>query len=266
MLKKTVSMLAAMLIGGVAQAHTLWVVPSHYVLSKPGSWIAVDAAASNMTFVPDKGIGLDGLKLYTPDGKHQVVTDVYKGKRKSMADVLLPADGTYRLELSGAPRFFTMYELNGERKRIMADAQARKAQLPAGATKVETIQSRSRSYAYVTVNAPTKTVTQLQGEGLELLGSVHPSDVVAGEELAFVFYLNGKVQADVKGVLSIGGELYRNDAGRIEFTTDSAGRFSFVPEQAGRYLIEAGYSTEIDSDKADKLRESVTYSFEVALP
>lgn len=266
MLKKSALLLSSLLISGSLSAHTLWVVPSHYVLSKPDSWIAVDASAANMTFVPDKGIGLKALKLYSPDGSVKQVTDVYQGKRKSMADVQLGGDGTYRIELANPLRYFTTYEVNGERKRLMANKQERAAQLPEGATKVETVQMRSRNYAYVTVNGPTDTVVKLRGEGLELSSSTHPADAVATEELTFVFSLDGKVQSGVKGVLSFGNELYRNEAGRIDFETAADGSFSFTPEQAGRYLIEASYSTDTETALADKVRESVTYTFEVALP
>ncbi|MBU1309546.1 MAG: DUF4198 domain-containing protein [Gammaproteobacteria bacterium] len=266
MLKKTAVLLSTLLLSNSLSAHTLWLLPSHYVLSKQDSWISVDASAANMTFVPDKGISLASLTLHLPDGKVQQVTSVHQGKRKSMADIQLAGDGTYKLEMANPLRFFTSYELNGERKRLMANKQERAAQLPAGASKVETTQMRSRNFAYITVNSPTNTLVKLQGEGLEISSKVHPADVVAEEPLHLVFNLDGKPQAGVKGVLSYEGELYRNDAGRIEFETGADGAFSFTPATAGRYLIEASYSADSDSALADKVRESVTYTFEVALP
>ena len=202
MIKTAAVLLSTLLVSSSISAHTLWLVPSHYVLSKQDSWISVDASAANMTFVPDKGISLQSLKLYLPDGKVQDVTSVHQGKRKSMADVQLAGDGTYKLEMANPLRFFTSYELNGERKRLMANKQERTAQLPAGATKVETTQMRSRNFAYITVNSPTDTVVKLQGKGLEINSNVHPADVVAEESLELVFNLDGKPQAGVKGVLS----------------------------------------------------------------
>lgn len=265
-MKNVIALLVTLTFCSAASAHTLWLLPSHFVLSKPNSWIAVDASAGNMTFQPDKGIALDNLKLYLPDGKVSDVTDVYKGKRKSMADVQLAGDGTYRLELSNGVRYMTSYELNGERKRLMADKTQRVAQLPDGATKVHTSQMRSRSFAYVTVNSPTEQVLALSGEGLEISSATHPADVVATEPLTLVFNLNGKPQAGVKGVVSFDGELYRNAAARIEFETDNKGQFSFTPATAGRYLIEAEYSTEHATTTADSQRDAINYSFEVALP
>jgi len=265
-MKKIAALFTTLLLSSAASAHTLWLIPSHYVLSKENSWIAVDASAANMTFVPDKGIGLGNLVVHLPDGSSQKVNDVYQGKRKSMADIKLGGDGTYRIEQANPLRFFTVYEVDGERKRIMANKKERQSQLPAGATNVETMQNRSRTYAYVTVNKPTDTVVKVRGEGLEIGGKVHPADFVAEEAITLVFNLNGKPQQGVKGTLSFDGELYRNEAGRVDFTTGKDGSFTFTPEVAGRYLIEASYSTDEATELADKIRESVTFTFEVALP
>ena len=75
------SLLLATAIGAPALAHTVWVVPSHFVLSKTGSWVSADVSAANMTFVADKGIPVDNLALYTPDGKKQAIEHKYQGKR-----------------------------------------------------------------------------------------------------------------------------------------------------------------------------------------
>lgn len=266
MFKSTLLIVAMAFFCQSLNAHTLWLMPSHLVLSKQDSWIAIDAAAGNMTFVADKGIILDTLTLHTPDGAALKVSQSYQGKRKSMADVQLAGDGTYRLEMANPARFITTYQLNGERMRLMADKQQRQDKIPAGASNIETVQLRSRQFAYITVNAPSNTVMALSGEGLELQSNTHPADVVAGEALSFSFYVNGRLQTGVKGVLSFDGERYRNEAGRIEFATDANGQFSFTPAHAGRYLLEAYYSAPISAAQADSIREAISYSFEVSQP
>ncbi len=122
-MKKSIlaSLLIATAISAPAFAHTLWVVPSHFVLSKTGSWVSADVSAANMTFVADKGIPVDNVSLYTPDGKKQAIEHKYQGKRKSQVDAQLNAEGTYKLELGGPVRFGTMYKVGDERKRLMAD-------------------------------------------------------------------------------------------------------------------------------------------------
>lgn len=247
-------------------AHTMTVVPSHFVQSKTGGFITVDLSATNMTFQADKGIGVEGFQIYLPDGSVTKPAAVFQGKRKSLADVALTTDGTYRLENGGSARFFTSYELNGERKRLMGDKQKAAKELPKAAEKVTTTQGRNRAFAFVTVNKPTDNVVTPTGQGLEFKMDRHPADIVAGEVVTMTLLVDGKPAAAVELDLSRDGELYRNEPGRVHHTTDKTGSFSFTAPEAGRYLLEASYEADSKSEKADKVRESFTWTFEVALP
>lgn len=267
-MKKSIlaSLLLATAISAPVLAHTVWVVPSHFVLSKTGSWVSADVSAANMTFVADKGIPVDNVSLYLPDGKKTAIEHKYQGKRKSQVDAQLNAEGTYKLELGGPVRFGTMYKVGDERKRLMADKKTRAKELPANATDVVTSQSRSRSVAFITVNKPTSAVLALKNEGLEFKSSVHPADIVAGEPVTFTFLVNGKAQADVELEVSYEGERYRNESGRVQFKTDATGQFTYTPVEAGVFLIEASYSAKAESELADQIREGLTLTLEAALP
>ncbi|WP_082971704.1 DUF4198 domain-containing protein [Rheinheimera sp. SA_1] len=247
-------------------AHTMTVVPSHYVQSKTGGWVSVDVSATNMTFQWDKGIPLENFKVFTPDGQQGKVDSVYQGKRKSQADVELATEGTYRLELGNGSRFFTSYELKGERKRLMANKKDRAAQLPAGAEKVVTTQGNSRALAFITVNKPSDAVLALTNKGLEFQFDRHPADIVATEEVTVTLLMNGKPAAGVELDLSRDGELYRNEPERMHHKTDASGKFSFTAPVAGRYLLEASYQADVSNELTDKVREGFTLSFEAALP
>lgn len=258
--------LCTIFAGTSALAHTMNVVPSHYVQSKTGGFVTVDLFASNMTFQADKGVGVDGFKVVLPDGSVTKAAQTAQGKRKSLADVELPVAGTYRLEMGGQPRYFTSYKIGGEQKRLMGDKQKAAKELPKEATDVVTTQGRNRALAFVTVNGPTDTVLKTTGQGLEFSFDRHPADIVAGEAVTVTLTLNGKPVKGVKADLSFDGELYRNDPARQHLLTDNAGQFSFTPANAGRYLLEASVEAPLQSDKADKLREGFTLSFEAALP
>jgi len=265
---KLTKLVAVLALAGSASAlaHTMNVLPSHYVQSKTGGHITVDLFASNMTFQADKGVGVDGFKVVLPDGSISKAESAVQGKRKSIADVALPQAGTYRLENGGQSRFFTSYVLNGERKRLMGDKQKAKAELPKGAEQVVTTQGRSRALAFVTVNAPTDTVLKTTGQGLEFMFDKHPADIVAGESVTVALLFNGKPVPKVKADIAFDGELYRNEPGRQHFVTDDKGQFSFTPASPGRYLLETAYEANAASDKADKIREGLTLTFEAALP
>lgn len=258
--------LSALVSASATFAHTMNVVPSHYVQSKTGGFVTVDLFASNMTFQADKGVGIDGFKVVLPDGSVAKAVAATQGKRKSIADVELPVAGTYRLEMGGQPRYFTSYKVAGEQKRLMGDKQKAAKELPKEATDVVTTQGRNRAIAFVTVNGPTEAVLKNTGQGLEFSFDRHPADIVAGEAVTVTLTLNGKPAEGIKADLSFDGELYRNDPARQHLVTDKAGQFSFTPANAGRYLLEASAEAALKSDKADKIREGFTLSFEAALP
>lgn len=260
----TVAILAA--LSQAALAHTQWVMPSHFVLSGEDNWISVDLSAANMTFVADKGVSPDNLTIVLPDGSREPFSQRYQGKRKSQADHQLLQDGSYLIENGGQARYFTMYEQNGERKRIMADKQAAAKQLPADATNISTSRSQSKALAVVTVKAPNRKAITPTGEGFELNFITHPADYVAEEPIAWQLLLDGKPAAGVQVELSREAELYRNNAGRQVFTSDQQGKLSFTPELAGRYLIEASYQANTTSALADGVRATLTLTFEVGLP
>ncbi|HAT42180.1 MAG TPA: DUF4198 domain-containing protein [Rheinheimera sp.] len=247
-------------------AHTMNLLPSHFVQAKTGSFVSVELFASNTTFQADKGTPVDGFQLYLPDGSVGKVQGSYQGKRKSLVDVALPVDGTYRLQNGGQPRFFTSYELNGEKKRLMGDKQKAAAELPKGASNVVTTQGRNKALAFVTVNAPTDTVLKPSGQGLEFTLDKHPADIVAGEAVTVTVLFDGKPASGVDSELMFDGELYRNEAGRQHFKTDAKGQFSFTPQSAGRYLLEAALEKDLKSAKADKIREGFTWAFEASMP
>lgn len=258
------SMLA--LLSQSALAHTLWVMPSHFVLSGEDSWVSVDISAGNMTFIADKGVSPNNLSIVFPDGSRHAFAQSYQGKRKSQADHQLVAEGTYLIENGGAPRYFTMFEVNGERKRIMANKQEAASQLPAGATKVTTSRGQGKALAVVNVKKPNRTAITPKGEGFELDFTTHPADYVAEETIQWQMLLDGKPAADVKVEFSRQDELYRDNAGRLEVKTDAQGKLVFTPEYPGRYLLEASYQAADSSPLADQVRASLTLTFEVGLP
>ncbi|MCH8536480.1 MAG: DUF4198 domain-containing protein [Alkalimonas sp.] len=266
MMKKLMFSALLALCSASVCAHTLWVLPSHFVLSAEDSWISVDVSAANMTFVADRGVNPDNLAIVFPDGERHDFAQSYHGKRKSQADHQLTMNGTYRVELAGPARYFTFFQEDGQRRRIMANKKERLAQLPDDATDVVTTRSRGRALSFISVNAPNQTALALSNEGLELKLLTHPADVVATEPVRWQFVLDGEPVADVRVELSREGELYRDDAGRELLSSDGNGYLSFTPQVPGRYVLEASLQQDSQDPLADRIRESLTLTFEAALP
>lgn len=253
------------LVSATTSAHTVWVQPSQYTLSSNNTWIEVEVSAGNMTFVVDKPVSANNLKLFGPDGKARDIASRHQGKRQSLAEALLKEDGTYRLELSGAPRYMTFYKEKGEQKRLFADKVAAKGQLPKDATEVRSLMVNGKSLAFVTVNGPSDAALATTGHGLEVTLGTHPADLVEKEPVTFTFTLDGKPAKGLEVTVSRGGELYRNEPGRQHLTTNDQGQLTLTPAVAGRYLVETGLASQADGVKADQRRDNLTLTFEVGL-
>src|SRR5688500_9323949 len=83
-----------------AMAHKAWLQPSEPVLAGADPWVTVDAAVSNDLFyfnhVP---LPLERLAITTPDGGKADAQNGATGKYRSVFDVQLKQQGTYRIAM-----------------------------------------------------------------------------------------------------------------------------------------------------------------------
>ncbi|WP_083704760.1 DUF4198 domain-containing protein [Motiliproteus sp. MSK22-1] len=250
----------------ITQAHPLWILPSDFNFSgDERSWVTFDVSASHRVFAYDKGVGLETVQIVSPDGDRNYLGNYFKGHRRSVFDLLLDQNGTYKV-FAQRPRFyFTSYK-SGKRdtpKRMMADKVAAQQKLPKNAREVNTKLIDLSSVVYITRNAPTDSAYQPTGKGLELNPITHPNDIVQGEELVIEILLNGKPAAGVNVEITPGGTRYRDERNHIQIVTDKTGRVLFTPEQAGPWLISASQSMPSESPLADTI-EAIRYlTFEV---
>jgi len=218
-----------------AEAHRRWLLPSSTVLAGEGTTVTVDAAASNGLFTFDhRPMGLDDLKVIGPDGQPVQHKVIGSGEFRSVFDVPLQQQGTYRIAIANEG-MSGVYTLNGERKRFRGVAD----QVPAGATDVRVTQNASRVETFVTLGAPTETALQPTGQGLEMIPITHPNDLVAGEEAQVRFLLDGQPAAGLEVEFVEGGTRYRDDAGIQTLTTDSDGVLTLTAARPGMYYVEA---------------------------
>lgn len=267
---KKIIMISAVLFSGVfataSQAHPLWILPSEFSTSgEDDTWLTFDVTASHTVFGFDKGVGLETVRVFSPDGDTNRLGSYFKGHRRSVFDLQLAQDGTYKVFAQRPKFYFTSYKA-GKRdtpKRMMADKVEAKKRLPENARDINTMLIDMSSVVYVTRNAPTDEVYKPTGKGLELNPITHPNDIVQGEAVEFEFLLNGKPQAGVEVEITPGGTRYRNERNSIEITTSESGRVVFTPQQAGPWLLSANYTAPSESPLADTV-EAIRYlTFEV---
>ena len=222
---------------GTAQAHNAWLLPSTTVLSK-GDVITVDAAVSNDLFVANHNpLRLDGLQITAPDGGTLKPDNVAQLKQRSVFDVSVAQPGTYRIAVLNGGAFASWKDkATGQPKRARGTAETIGREIPADATDVVVTQSAGRIETFVTVGKPS----QLKpiGQGLELIATGSPTDLVKGEKSTFTLNLDGQPAKDLEVTVTAGNTQYRDKLEELKIKTDSKGQFSVTWPSAGMYWLD----------------------------
>jgi uncharacterized GH25 family protein len=282
----------------LASAHRMWLLPSATVFSGADSWVSVDAAVSNDLFYADHfPLSTDGIKVWAPDGSLGAIQNAAKERYRSVFDVQLDKPGTWKIGTESA-NVMGSFTVDGVEKRIGRrgpppqmqggaptgggrlggrDGEARDgaaasppltvADIPANATNVKLTEMISRNEIFVTAGAPTKTVFQTSGKGLEFDPITHPDELVAGEAARFRFLIDGKPAPGLKVTVIPGGKRYRNDEGAMDLTTDASGVLTVAWPNAGMYWLNAAATDDKTSTpRATERRMSYATTLEVMTP
>lgn len=247
-----------------AAAHKAWLRPSQTVLAGTDPWVTVDAAISNDLFyfnhVP---LRLDGLVITAPDGGTAQPQNPATGKYRSVFDLQLSQQGTYRIAVLNRGLFAT-WEEDGKPRRWRGTAEAFATEVPSGAKNLRVSQSVGRNETFVTNGAPDETALKPIGEGIELVPLTHPNDLYAGETATFKALLDGEPAAGLEFEVIRGETRYRNTQGEITVTTDADGQFSLTWPEAGMYWLEASAQDgKVDMPQATQRRLSYVATLEV---
>ena len=223
-----------------ASAHKAWLQPSQTVLAGTDPWITVDAAVSNDLFyfnhVP---LRLESLVITAPDGSKIEPQNSATGKYRSVFDVELKQQGTYRIAtvnsgLSGS------WDVDGKPKRWRGTPATFATEVPKDAKNLQVSQSVGRIETFVTNGSPNDTALKATGEGIELVPVTHPNDLFAGEQAKFKLHIDGKPAVGLEIEITRGGTRYRNAQDEIKVKTDANGEFSVTWPEAGMYWLETG--------------------------
>ena len=226
-----------------AEAHRRWLKPTSTVLAGDEAMVSVDAAASNELFVFDhRPLGLDDLVVIGPDGQPVSAKVLGTGDYRSVFDVPLQEQGTYRIALA-SNGMMGFYELNGERRRWFG-TEAQLSEIPSDATNVNVSHNTSRVETFVTLGAPTEEALSATGSGLEMVPVTHPNDIVAGEPAVMRFMLDGEPVGGLEIEFVEGDTRYRDESGIQMLTTDADGQVTLEATEAGMYYLEANHSVD----------------------
>ena len=246
-MKKTLAFLAltaALAAPMAAQAHRAWLAPTATVLSGNDAWVGFDAGMSNIVFNADHAaMRLSGLEITAPDGTKLQAQNSAQGRYRSMFDVELKQEGTYRIA-NVAQGFMAMYEQGGERKRFRGSEAEFATGIPADATNVQASRTYSRTESFVTLGNPNTTALAATNQGLELVPVSHPNDAAEGEASTFKLLLNGQPAANVDVTIARGGQRYRTASEEVTTKTAADGTFSVTWAASGLHWIGASVRSE----------------------
>lgn len=253
--------IASALAVPLASAHERWLLPSSTVLSK-ADYITLDGASSNEVFyfnhrpLPVN----ESLTIVSPDGSKVEPENVVTGKLRSVFDLNLTAQGTYRIAMVSSG-VMAMWKEGAENKRWRGPRAELEANVPAKATDLSVREVASRVETFATVGSPSEI--KPSGEGIELLAVSHPNDLHAGEAATFAFTLNGKPAAGLEVTVLPGNMRYRDAQGEIKLVADAKGRVTVKWPNAGMFYVSASIN---DTEKAEgniERRASYTATLEV---
>jgi uncharacterized GH25 family protein len=231
--------LAAMtaLTMSTAHAHRSWLLPSGTIYSGQQPWVSVDAAVSNDIFYYEhNAAGLDNLVVIGPDGQALQAENQARGRYRSMFDVKLEKQGTYRLALVN-DAMIASFKVGNETKRLRGSAESLAKEIPADAQDLRVSQNANRVETFVTRGAPSTDALKPTGRGIELVPVTHPNDLVEGETATFRFLDNGKPAAGYAATVILGGLRYRSELGEIRLNTDDKGEIQVKWPAAGMYWV-----------------------------
>lgn len=252
---KLAALSLAVLLPLAAHAHKVWLLPSATVLSSD-EWITVDAAVSNDLFyfnhVPLRS---ESLKITAPDGSIVPPQNPHTGQLRTVFDLQLVQQGTYRLAVANSG-LFANWEENGQPKRWRGTPENFATEVPKDAAKLQVTQSASRVESYVTAGNPTSTAFKSTGIGIELVPVTHPNDLFAGEKATFKLTLDGKPAKDLAVTVVRGATRYRNAQEEIKLKTDAEGAFSVTWPEAGFYWLESTLQDDKATIKPAKARRA----------
>ena len=246
-----------------ALAHKAWLMPSATVLPQ-NAWITVDAAVSNDLFYFNHNpLRTESLVVTAPDGSSIAPQGSHTGKYRTVFDLELVKDGTYRIAAVNAG-LFANWEENGEPKRWRGNAATFATEVPKDAKGLQVTQNAMRVETFVTAGAPNTTALAPSGAGLELSPVTHPNDLFAGEAATFALLLDGKPAPNVEVTVVAGGTRYRDAQDEIKVTTGADGKFEVTWPAAGMYWMNAMVEDAKNAaPPATQRRASYVATFEV---
>lgn len=252
-----------------AHAHRFWILPAATVLSGEDPWVTFDAAVSNDVFFFNHfPLRPDNITATAPDGTEVELQNPHVGKHRSVFDLQLTQEGTYRIGGASEGLVATWTNEDGERRRWPGRGETANPEdfdtaVPKQADNLKVVYGTRRNETYVTAGAPTETVFAPSNSGLELQPISHPNDLYNGETARFRFLFEGEPAAGTKVTVVPDGIRYRDAQDDFSVEADADGIVAIDWPGAGRYWLEAEYGDDKVAPPATTRQGSYVLTLEV---
>ena len=266
-MKRSALVLAALaLLPLTALAHKAWLLPSQTVLAGEKPVVTVDAAVSNDLFYFNHNpLRIEGLTITAPDGSTVDAQNLATGKYRTVFDVELAQQGTYRIASKVDGLMIRWEGADGKPAGLRrAKPEDIATKVPKDAKNLQISESIGRIETFVTNGAPSDAALKATGEGVELVPVTHPNDLFAGEEATFKLLVDGQPAKGLAIEIVRGGTRYRNAQDEIKTATGADGSFKVTWPEAGMYWLETTtQDAKTRVPQATERRLSYVATFEV---
>jgi uncharacterized GH25 family protein len=259
----------AMIASAIAQAHSMWILPSETSKGGKGGWVTFDLAVSTDIFNFDGGaLKIGAVQIIAPDASIAEVQNPFEGKLRTSFDVEINQSGTYKIFATTSGLNARWETEDGKRgfwppRGAKADPAEFVNAVPKGAKNLEVTQASRRVETFVTLGAPTKNSLKPTNQGLELVPITHPNDLAVGETAEFIFLMDGKPAVGAKIEVIEGGSRYRLSPGEQHYETDKNGHVKIQWKKTGMFWLGAEYKDNKATKPATIRSGTYAATFEV---
>lgn len=260
---------AITLLSAQAFAHRVWVKPNTTVVSGDQAWITFDAAIANGIFDPDHfAYPLERLNAQGPDGQSVILQNRATLKYRSVFDLHLQQEGTYRVYSTSHSLMAFWQDKDGNRQMWpgrgeTGTKEALLKSVPMDARDLNIVDMSRRVETYVTLGAPGDIAKSDDDKGLSLFFEGHPNDLYTQEPNQLSFYFNNERAEGVSVTLVREGQRYRDTNDAQTFQSDANGNVEITFKHPGMYWLEAQYSDSKASAPVNERRGSYVVVLEV---
>ncbi len=257
---KLTAVLVLLFVASTGMAHQQWLVPNVFLSSGDSVWVTFDHTFGDQRFRPASGPGsYYNWWIVGPDGLRQSVASIYIGKTRTVGEVELEEQGTYRLEGVESMSW----------SKVMIDGEAKwQPGTREDYADYEVEVSRyyfQKAVSYVTLGSVSESALTATGEPLEIVFADHPNEWRQGKDLKVKVLASGKPLTGQE--VKMFTESTEGHDAESTCKTDSKGVCSIAPPAGGRILLVT--NAEGDSPRpvgTDSYYHSVSVLLELAKP